>query len=67
MQVGRTGRAGKPGKVTSLYLPASKFLAEAIQEAVAAGEMLEGAFSRNRSFGKKIKKYGRYVPRGQRG
>ena len=67
MQVGRTGRAGKPGKVTSLYLPTSKFLAEAIQEAVHSGKQLEGAFSRNRSFSKKIKRYGRYVPRGQQG
>ena len=34
-------------------MPASKFLAEAIQQAVASNEMLEGAFSRNRSFGQK--------------
>ncbi len=28
---------------------------------------VEGAFSRNRSFRKKFKRYGKYVPRGQAG
>ncbi len=28
---------------------------------------MEGAFSRNRSFKKKLRRYGQYVPRGQRG
>lgn len=35
--------------------------------AIEAGEPIEGAFSRNRSFRKKLKKYGQYVPRGQAG
>lgn len=65
MQVGRTGRAGCAGKVTSLYLPEQTVLAEAIRAAIDAGEPIEGAFSRNRSFRKKVKKYGKYVPRGQ--
>lgn len=67
MQVGRTGRAGQPGKVTSLYTAGTRVLAEAIRNAVAEGRRVEGAFSRNRSFRKKVRKYGRYVPRGQQG
>lgn len=64
-QVGRTGRAGNVGRVTSLYTPNHAVLAEAIKAAVDAGEPVEGAFSRNRSFSKKVRKYGKYVPRGQ--
>ena len=66
-QVGRTGRAGHSGTVTSLYVPEMKILAEAIREAVESGQPVEGAFSRNRSFRKKVRKYGKYVPRGQQG
>lgn len=51
--------------MTSLYLPQQATLAEAIKAAVEAGEPVEGAFSRNRSFAKKVRKYGKYVPRGQ--
>ena len=65
--MGRTARAGKPGKVTSLYDQSSKALAEAIKDAIDSGEVVEGAFSRNRSFRNKIRKYGRYVPRGSAG
>ena len=35
------------------------------RHAVEAGKPVEGAFSRNRSFRKKFKRYGKYVPRGQ--
>ncbi|EIE24767.1 P-loop containing nucleoside triphosphate hydrolase protein, partial [Coccomyxa subellipsoidea C-169] len=55
-RVGRTGRAGKVGRVTSLYMPNHAVLAEAIKAAVDAGEPVEGAFSRNRSFSKKVRK-----------
>ena len=65
LQVGRTGRAGNAGRVTSLYFPEQAVLADAIRAAMRAGEPIEGAFSRNRSFSKKVKKYGKYVPRGQ--
>ena len=65
LQVGRTGRAGNAGNVTSLYLPEQAILAEAIRAAIDGGEPIEGAFSRNRSFSKKVKKYGKYVPRGE--
>ena len=65
--MGRTGRAGQPGRVTSLYCEEMAQLAEAIRDAVERGELVEGAFSRNRSFRKKVRKYGKYVPRGQKG
>jgi len=65
MQVGRTARQGQVGQVTSLYSPDRKPLAEAVKAAVEADMPVEGAFSRNRSFSKKFKKYGQYVPRGQ--
>ena len=41
------------------------FLLPSFREAVEAGQPVEGAFSRNRSFAKKVRKYGKYVPRGQ--
>jgi superfamily II DNA/RNA helicase len=65
VQVGRTGRAGAAGRVTSLYSPAQAVLANALRSAIEAGEPVEGAFSRKRSFAKKLKRYGRYVPRGR--
>jgi superfamily II DNA/RNA helicase len=65
--VGRTGRAGKAGRVTSLYRKDQEALVEAIREAVEAGQPVEGAFSRNRSFRKKLRRYGQYVPRGSTG
>lgn len=64
-RVGRTARAGKSGKVTSLYTAEAEPLVGAIRDAVAAGLPVEGAFSRKRSFRKKFKRYGKYVPRGQ--
>lgn len=66
-RVGRTARAGKSGRVTSLYTPDNAVLVEAIKSNIAAGQPVEGAFSRKRSFRKKVKKYGEYVPRGQEG
>ena len=66
-QVGRTARQGQSGQVTSLYSPDRKPLADAVKAAIQADRPIEGAFSRNRSFSKKYKKYGQYVPRGQTG
>ena len=64
---GRTGRAGAQGVVTSLVLPESSDLAMAIRELMEDDDSMEGAFSRNRSFRKKHKKYGRFVKRGEVG
>ena len=64
-QVGRTARQGLAGQVTSLYSADRQHLAEAVKDAIEADEPVEGAFSRNRSFAKKFRKYGQYVPRGQ--
>ena len=64
---GRTGRAGARGVVTSLVQPESTDLADAIKELMDDNDSMEGAFSRNRSFRKKHKKYGRFVKRGEVG
>ena len=46
--------------------PASADLAAAVRGAVEDGSPLEGAFSRKRSFRRKLRRYGEYVPRGQK-
>ncbi len=61
---GRTGRAGQGGIVTSLVDDDSRDLADAIKELMDEDGCIEGAFSRNRSFRKKFKKYGKFVKRG---
>jgi hypothetical protein len=66
-RIGRTARAGREGKATSLYMPETATLAEVLQRYIEAGEPIEGAFSRNRSFSKKVKEYGKFVPRGEAG
>lgn len=66
-RVGRTGRAGRRGLATSLVAPQDEDLAEAIRESLARAQSLEGTFSRKRSFRKRIKKYGEFVPAGQSG
>ncbi|KAL4422948.1 hypothetical protein ABPG75_009145 [Micractinium tetrahymenae] len=66
-RVGRTARAGKAGRVTSLFTPDVEPLVQAIRDNIAAGQPVEDAFSRKRSFRKKLRKYGQYVPRGQEG
>lgn len=63
-RVGRTGRAGSAGKVVSLYNEGNFDLVSAIRQCIEAGDPIEGAFSRKRSFRKKFKRYGRYIPRG---
>lgn len=65
-RVGRTARAGTAGRVTSLVAPGAADLAAAVRGAVEEGAPLEGAFSRKRSFRRKLRRYGEYVPRGQR-
>jgi superfamily II DNA/RNA helicase len=66
-RVGRTARAGRSGKVTSLYGATDAKLAEAVRQYVEAGEPVADCFSRNRSFSRKVKRYGKFVPRGQEG
>jgi superfamily II DNA/RNA helicase len=66
-RVGRTARAGRAGKVTSLYGRADTVLAEALRRYVREGRPVEECFSRNRSFSRKVKRYGGFVPRGQEG
>ncbi|KAJ7286709.1 hypothetical protein O6H91_Y320200 [Diphasiastrum complanatum] len=57
-RVGRTGRAGNVGRVTSLYTHSDRALVEAVRQAGAFGKPVEGAFSRKRSFRNKLKKQG---------
>jgi superfamily II DNA/RNA helicase len=82
-RVGRTARAGREGgKVTSIYRGGATeeegedggagggneaVLAGALKAAVEQGEPIEGAFSRNRSFARKVRRYGGYVARGETG
>ncbi|KAK2077462.1 hypothetical protein QBZ16_004307 [Prototheca wickerhamii] len=64
-RAGRTARAGRGGTVVSLYDEDQAPLVQALRQGIARGESLEGAFSRKRSFRKKFKRYGKFVPRGQ--
>ena len=63
-KIGRTGRAGRAGKVTSLYRQQSGALAEVLRQYIDEGRPLEAAFSRARSFSRKIKRRGEFIPRG---
>jgi superfamily II DNA/RNA helicase len=65
-RVGRTARAGKGGKVTSLFGDSDSVLVGALRQYINDGKPIEDCFSRNRSFSKKVKRYGKFVPRGQR-
>ena len=64
-RIGRTARAGSRGTVTSLYQPEVETLVRAVRACVEARLPLDGCFSRNRSFARKLKKYGKFVPRGE--
>nr|AKF43358.1 DEA(D/H)-box RNA helicase family protein [Geranium maderense] len=55
-RIGRTARAGKFGRVTSLYTESNRDLVAAVRRAGKLGEPLETAFSRKRSFRNKLKK-----------
>jgi len=57
-RIGRTARAGAPGRVTNLYGEVNADLVAAVRDAARRGEGVESAFSRKRSFRKKYKKYG---------
>lgn len=64
-RIGRTARAGQSGRVTSLYQAHNRPLVEVIRDYIVEGIPLEAAFSRARSFSKKLKRTGGvFVPRG---
>jgi hypothetical protein len=51
--------------VTSLITEDDTDLATVIKEMVENNALVDGAFSRNRSFRKKFKRYGKFIPRGE--
>lgn len=55
-RIGRTARAGKKGKVVNISTPQSKDLVRSVRRAIEEGRPVQDAFSRKRSFRKKIKK-----------
>ncbi|KAF3431326.1 hypothetical protein FNV43_RR26057 [Rhamnella rubrinervis] len=57
-RVGRTGRAGQYGIVSSLYTESNRDLVDAVRRAEELGQPVETAFSRKRSFRNKLKKRG---------
>ncbi|XP_019055085.1 PREDICTED: DEAD-box ATP-dependent RNA helicase 22 isoform X2 [Nelumbo nucifera] len=57
-RIGRTGRAGQFGLVTSLYTESNRDLVAAVRQAGNLGLPVEKAFSRKRSFRNKLKKRG---------
>ncbi|EFJ41914.1 hypothetical protein VOLCADRAFT_98000 [Volvox carteri f. nagariensis] len=64
-RIGRTARAGNSGRATSLYREHNRALVEVIRKYIAEGIPLEAAFSRARSFRRKLKRMGGvFVPRG---
>ncbi len=66
-RIGRTARADKGGRVTSLVVPDAAVLAAALRACIEEGRPVEGCFSRNRSFNKKVRRYGEFVERGAAG
>ncbi|KAK9060268.1 hypothetical protein SSX86_020972 [Deinandra increscens subsp. villosa] len=62
-RVGRTARAGQPGLVTSMYNESNRDLVAAVRQAGNLCQPVEKAFSRKRSFRKKLKKRSRLESR----
>eukprot|EP00940_MAST-03C_sp_MAST-3C-sp2_P002496 g2496.t1 len=54
-RVGRTGRAGRPGRVSNICTAKDAELVDAIRTAMNENRTLEEAFSRRRSFKKRLK------------
>nr|AKF43366.1 DEA(D/H)-box RNA helicase family protein [Pelargonium cotyledonis] len=55
-RIGRTARAGKYGRVTSLYTESDRDLVATVRRAGELGQPVEAAFSRKRGFRNKLKK-----------
>lgn len=66
-RIGRTARAGNTGRVSSLYREHNRALVDVVRKYIVEGVPLEAAFSRARSFRRKLKRMGGiFVPRGMR-
>nr|AKF43354.1 DEA(D/H)-box RNA helicase family protein [Erodium texanum] len=63
-RIGRTARAGKFGRVTSLYNESNRDLVAAVRQAGQLELSVEKAFSRKRSFRNKLKKQRRFSKTG---
>ncbi len=55
-RIGRTARAGKRGKVINIYTQESEDLVKSVMRAIEEERSVQEAFSRKRSFRKKIRK-----------
>nr|AKF43375.1 DEA(D/H)-box RNA helicase family protein [Pelargonium transvaalense] len=55
-RIGRTARAGKYGRVTSLYTESDRDLVSTVRRAGELGQPVETAFSRKRGFRNRLKK-----------
>ena len=63
-RIGRTARADRGGRVTSVVTPEDALLADALRSYVERGLPVEGAFSRKRSLRKGFRRHGEFVARG---
>ncbi|MEW5303354.1 MAG: hypothetical protein WDW38_001680 [Sanguina aurantia] len=63
-RIGRTARGTRAGRVTSLVREENLPLVDAIRQYLDNGLPLEAAFSRARSFRRKMKRHGVFIPRG---
>ena len=63
-RIGRTARAGKMGRVVNVYTRESEDLVRSVREAIRGGRPVQDAFSRKRSFRKRIRKESKREGRG---